>query len=351
MSAGKNHTCLLHRDGTVTAFGFNESDECTIPAPGPDCRHWYTQVSAGFNHTVLLRNDCSAIAVGSNMYGQCDIPADDSKYMQVAAGTYCTVLLRLDGQPVFVGDLCDSVILPSHKTYTQVSASFEMLCTVSLLCTDGTAVLLQPPQPLARTINLYEISRVADITQVCAGGGHANDGLSYSAVLVHLRRDGTAFACGCNRYNQCDIPMLEDEDVDYTQVSTSGHHTVLLRSDGTAVACGFNGYGQCNIPELEEGQWYEAAFCGGRHTVLLRSDGEAVAFGDNGYGQCRIPVLSSPLLPGYYVMQGHRREIIYLDAASGPHSWILPRLEGDDAAQQRAATAIPVSDGSGNPSH
>ena len=320
MAAGANHTCLLRSDGTVAAFGFNESGECDIPHP-LEPEHVYIQASAGYNHTVLLRKDGSVIAVGQNDDGQCDIPAGE--YKRVAAGYCCTVLLRRDGQPVFVGRDCDNVKLPQQKTYTQVSASYDnpQLCTVALLCADGTAVILQLPQPLARAMDLYMCSNqtAGHLTQVCVGTGHDLEG-----VIVHLRRDGTAFASGCNSYNQCDIPTLDD----YMQVSTSGHHTVLLRRDGTAVAVGFNGYGQCVIPELEEGVRYEAVVCGGRHTLLLRSDGEAVAFGDNGYSQCHVPGLPSPQLP-YYVPPCFRREIIYLDAVNGPHDWLRPAEDSD----------------------
>ena len=332
MAAGWNHTCFLRSDGTVVACGFNESGECDIPPPLVP-QHVYIQVSAGYNHTVLLRKDGSVIAVGQNQYGQCDIPAGEYKW--VAAGRFCTVLLRRDGQLVFLGEGCDNVKLPQQKKYTQVRASFDTssLCTVALLCAGGTAVILQLPQPLARPMDLYMCSNqtAGHLTQVCVGTGHEQTG-----VIVHLRRDGTAFASGCNAYHQCDIPTLDD----YKMVSTSGHHTVLLRRDGTAVALGFNGYGQCVIPELEEGVRYEAVLCGGRHTVLLRSDGEAVAFGDNDYGQCgdgRVytgvchcgSLWPQPLYQDCTPCYRMNGIICYLDSVTGanlngPHDWLRP---------------------------
>ncbi|CAK9013383.1 unnamed protein product [Durusdinium trenchii] len=116
-------------------------------------------------------------------------------------------------------------------------------------------------------------------TQVSAG-------IAYSVLL---RSDGSAFACGMNDDGQCDIPLLE-EGMCYTQVSAGGH-SVLLRSDGSAVACGWNDDGQCDIPPLEEGMCYTQVSAGNQHSVLLRSDGSAVACGCNRYGQCDIPPL------------------------------------------------------------
>ena len=95
---------------------------------------------------------------------------------------------------------------------------------------------------------------------------------------VLLRSDGTAVACGSNRFGKCNIPPL-DKGVSYTQVSAGGDHTVLLRSDGTAVACGTNKNGQCNLLFLPEGMSYTQVSVGTFHTVLLRSDGCAVACG------------------------------------------------------------------------
>merc|ERR1712216_546825 len=39
--------------------------------------------------------------------------------------------------------------------------------------------------------------------------------------------------------------------VSYTQAVVGHCHTVLLKSDGTAVACGDNRFGQCSIPALD----------------------------------------------------------------------------------------------------
>ena len=73
-------------------------------------------------------------------------------------------------------------------------------------------------------------------------------------------------------------------------------HSVLLRSDGTAVACGDNRFGQCNIPDLVEGVIYTHVDTGVAHTVLLASDGTAVAFGSSEVAGEDVPALSGGVI-------------------------------------------------------
>ena len=84
-------------------------------------------------------------------------------------------------------------------------------------------------------------------TQVSAGRYHT----------ALLRNDGHVVACGDNYFGQRDIPAL-DEGMAYIQVSSGGCHTVFLRSDGmcVCVACGCNQFDQCNIPSPKTwGDW------------------------------------------------------------------------------------------------
>ena len=104
---------------------------------------------------------------------------------------------------------------------------------------------------------------------------------------VLLRNDGTAVACGENRFEQCNLPAL-DEGLTYTQVAAGGFHTVLLRSDGTAVACGRNDDEQCSLPALDEGLTYTRSQT---HSIVLQAwfHGGSMHFVTlNGEELCRI---------------------------------------------------------------
>ena len=131
--------------------------------------------------------------------------------------------------------------------------------------------LLLPQRPSPR--NLAVLQSTPDVVRLLrhmpvAGWSHT----------VLLRSDGTAIACGSNKYQQCDLPALPNGLV-YMQAAAGMGHTVLLRSDGKAVACGLNTSLQCNLPPLDDGLTYTQIAAGRAHTVLLRSDGIAVACG------------------------------------------------------------------------
>ena len=154
-----------------------------------------------------------------------------------------------------------------------------------LLRSDGRAVDCLPngSRPCVPLCQIPPLEEGVTYTQVSTGGRH---------LVVLLRSDGRAVACGHDATGQLHIPPL-DEGLMYTEVSTGAGHKVLLRSDGRAVACGRNSWGQCNIPPLEAGVTYTQVSAGGDHTVLLRSDGRVVACGSNRSGQLNIPSLAS----------------------------------------------------------
>ncbi|CAK0879865.1 unnamed protein product, partial [Prorocentrum cordatum] len=130
-----------------------------------------------------------------------------------------------------------------------------------------------------------------------------------------LRSDGTAVACGCNSFGQCDLPALVAGLI-YLQVAAGGEHTVLLRSDGTVVTCGNNEHRQCDVPPVVAGLSYEQVAAGGGHTVLLRSDGTAVARGKNHHGQCDLPSLIAGLTYVQIVAGGEHTVLLRSDGVA-----------------------------------
>ncbi len=79
-ACGSIHSLGLRQDGTIVAWGNNESGQCDVPDSGP-----FLMVAAGgfyglyfppyyLGHSLALREDSSIVAWGSNEYGQCDVP-------------------------------------------------------------------------------------------------------------------------------------------------------------------------------------------------------------------------------------------------------------------------------------
>ena len=298
---------LLRSNGTAVRFGCPDNLGLNIPLL-PDGLT-YTQVVAGSRHIVLLRSDGTVVAHGDNNRNQCTIPALDHgvTYTRIATGCWNTVLLRSDGTAVSSEgesfQLKESEFLPPVEvpwipelgpglSYIAAAAGNDHIV---LLRSDGTAVSRgYTPPPMCS--NLLDFMAQPIFASPACDIPVLDEGLTYTQVsagtyhTVLLKNNGTAVACGNNRFGQCDIPML-DGCLTYTQIAAGGYHTVLLKSNGTAVACGSNDVSQCDIPALVGGLTYAAILAGLDQTVLIKSNGDAVACGYNAEGECDIPLL------------------------------------------------------------
>ena len=96
-----------------------------------------------------------------------------------------------------------------------------------------------------------------------------------------LSWNGRVTAFGDNTHGQCDIPVLEDDNLRYTAISAGVWHTVLLVNDGTVKAIGGSvGHKRCvRIPALEEGLTYTKISAGYNLILLVRSDIKVVILG------------------------------------------------------------------------
>ena len=56
--------------------------------------------------------------------------------------------------------------------------------------------------------------------------------------IVLLKNNNNVVAYGSNYYGQCDIPLIENNDIFYTQIGALEHSTVLLRNDGKCIIIG-----------------------------------------------------------------------------------------------------------------
>jgi len=226
VSGGFFHVLSLRSDGTVVAWGNNNSGQCDVPAGLSNV----VAVSAGANHSLALRSDGTVVAWGDNSKGQCNVPSGLSGVVAIAAGKEHSLALKSDGAVVAWGD----------NTYGQ--------CTVP--------------------------SGLSHVVAVAAGGYHS----------LALKSDGAVVAWGDNTYGQCTVPSGLSHVV---AIAAGGYHSLALRSDGTVVAWGNNDYGQCDVPEgLADVIMVAAGFS---HSLVARSDGTVVAWGWNITGQCNVP--------------------------------------------------------------
>ena len=313
-AGGAHHTVALLGDGTVRAWGWNNdgqlgdgtttSSSTPVQVIDPSDPTGFltgvTAVAAGLSHTVALLGDGTLRAWGDNQSGklgdgtttdrwtpaQVVDPSDPTGFLTgviaVAAGSDHTVALLGDGTVRAWGSdgdgrLGDGTGGGSSTTPVQVVDP-----------TDPTGFL-------------------TGVTALEAGGGHT----------VALLGDGTLRAWGSNFWAQLGdgtttarpIPVQVEDPSDPTGLLTGvaavvggGIFTVALLGDGTLRAWGVNLRG-----ELGDGMTYmqsstpvqvvdpsdptgflsgvAAVEAGGGHTLALLSDGTVRAWGDNQYGR------------------------------------------------------------------
>jgi alpha-tubulin suppressor-like RCC1 family protein len=188
VAAGKLHSLALKSDGTVWAWGNNDSGQHGVPGgltfnDGPyttTYRHTPVQVqgldsvvafAAGYSHSLALKNDGTVWAWGSNSYGQLGDGSTTTRYTPVqvtnlglvtaiAAGSSHTLALKSDGTVWTWGD----------------NSSGEL--------GDGSTTTRYTP---VQVTNLDSVSTIA-----------TNDGSHSLAV----KSDGTVWAWGWNGYGQ-----------------------------------------------------------------------------------------------------------------------------------------------------
>jgi hypothetical protein len=103
MACGTYHALALRADGTVVAWGENESGQTNVP---PDLAG-VIAVAAGANHSLALKAGGSVVAWGRNQFGECAVPPGVSYAYAVAGGSQRSVALVDDRPPTYTARATD----------------------------------------------------------------------------------------------------------------------------------------------------------------------------------------------------------------------------------------------------
>jgi len=287
VAAGSSHTVVLKADGSVLAWGGNSYGQTEVPEAAQD---GVVAIATGASHTVALKADGSILAWGGNESGQTEVPAAaQSGVVAIATGGDHTVALKADG----------SVLAWGGNAWGQTTAPMTTPSEVVALATGGTHVLALKADGsvLAWGDNSYgqtEVPEAAqrDVMAVAAGWDHT----------AALKADGSVLAWGGNEFGETTVPVAAQSGV--VAIAAGAHHTVALKADGSVLAWGGNEFGQTTVPVAAQ-SGVVAIAAGAHHTVALKTDGSVLAWGGNEFGQTTVPVAARSGVVAIAAGEGH----------------------------------------------
>lgn len=334
LAVGGGHTVGIRPDGTLWGWGYNEYGQVGTGAAGGSVlvpvqvgtdTDW-SDVVAGDSHTVALKTDGSLWAWGLNDSGQIGdgtIGAGSARPVQVgtltgwtsmSAGARHTLAIRSDGTLWSWGDATYGQLgrgasavpdsqprqVGSGSTWTSVAAgAFHSLAVQSngSLWGWGFNSHGQVGEGSSGT-------NVGSPVQVGAGTAWTNaaGGILHS---VGVRTDGSLWTWGGNSEGQLGngtiggllvtTPTLVGSGTGWKQVAAGIYHSIATGTDGSLWAWGTNFQGQVtgspsgvavNAPtRLGTGTGWIRALAGGYDSLVLADDGSIWAWGSNAFGQ------------------------------------------------------------------
>jgi hypothetical protein len=272
LDGGWYHSLALRTDGSLVAWGSDMYGQCSS-IPGGTTPLGYNQwqsvaadfsaPAAGANHNLALKNDGTLAAWGYNGSGQCS---------------------SIPGGTIPLGyNLWLSVAADFSAPAAGYSSSAALLSGNSLWVWGAPGLPAPPPYPVrAAALGGYSILALADDGSLAVWGNippapAGNDFVAIAGGYLHalaLKSDGSIVAWGSNGYGQCSsIPggskpigpsQWRSVSTDFTAVAAGGYHSLALKSDGSLVAWGDDYFGQCSeIPggavSLDSSQWQSEA--------------------------------------------------------------------------------------------
>lgn len=282
LTAGNEHTCALHVDGTVSCWGKNDFGQLGDGTSGS---------SAFRTSPVKVQGVAGATAIGAGGYTSCALLVGGSvrcwglnSFGQVGDGTLGSGMNRTTAVPVVgLGDATSLAVGSSHVC--AVVSAGAVHCwganTFGQLGDGTTDNRASPVQLRGRTA----------VASISAGGGH-----------TCLAGQDHAFCLGANNSGQlgAGISLASSALVEVSGLSSvsalsaGSAHTCAVLADRTARCWGANADGQLgnasfvgsNLPVTVRGlSNVLLVTAGGGHSCAVLSDHTGRCWGRNNYGQ------------------------------------------------------------------
>ena len=289
VNGGLNHSLVLKRDGTVWAWGWNNSGQLgdkavdrsltPVQVRGPRGKVFLTDVIAtagGRSHSLALKRDGTVWAWGSNVEGQMggEVLNKSDSPVQVKG-------------PGGIGFLTDVIAIAGRGRHSLALKRNGAIWAWG----ENEFGQLGNGEKENREVPVY-VNGLSDVVAIAGGLNHT----------VILRNDTTVWAWGNNAYGQLGndtfigkITFVKARDLmDVIAIAGGYEHTIALKIDGSVWAWGSNANGQLGdgtttdrkIPVQISGLADVIASAAGRsHSIVLKSDGTVWAWGSNAKGQ------------------------------------------------------------------
>ncbi len=260
----------------VCEVGWTIGDSCSS---GPFLSG-VTAVSAGWDHTLALLNNGTVAAWGRNETGDVGDGKTEFSLVPVAVSS-------LTGAAAVSGGQFFSVALLSNGT--------AMAWGDNVLGELGDATTSGPEkcesEPCSRTP--VAVSGLSGATAVSAGGHHSLALLSGGTVVAW--GDNESGELGNGTRTTSDVPVAVKGLSEVTAISAGGYHSMALLKNGTVMVWGDNPWGQLgngatggfsDVPEAVKGLSEVIAVSAGEtDSFALLKNGTVMAWGENFWGQ------------------------------------------------------------------
>ena len=218
VDSGGDMSLALKSDGTVTAWGSNNSGAISVPASLTNA----VAVSTSGYHSLALKADGTVTAWGDNTYGATSVPAGLNNVVAVSAGTRHSLALKSDGTVVAWG--FQNTMPPGLSGVIAISAGEDNSLALK---SDGSVVAWGDNGDGKSTVP----EGLAYVVGISAGRYHS----------VALKSDGTVVAWG----KQCvfdpigyEINLVPSSLQDVVAISAGDDETSAMKSDGSVVRWG-----------------------------------------------------------------------------------------------------------------
>ena len=314
---GAKHSIAICNDGTLTAWGFNDSGQLgngtNITSNIPVQVNSLTDIIAivgGDSHSLAMKNDGTVWAWGAINGSNVPLQVSGLTGINAITGGYgYSVALKNDGTlwawgnngfgQLGNGTNTDSNVPVQVNSLTGVTAISGGALFVLALKNDGTVWAWgdNSSSQLGNGNNNdsnipVQVSGLTDVIAI-SGGGYFS---------LALKNDGTVWAWGGNSHgelgngnnNSSNVPVQVISLTGVTAISAGNMSTLALKYDGTVWAWGHNAYGtlgngtyiDSNAPVQVSSLTEIFTIAGGaHHCFALKNDGTIWVWGSNLYGQ------------------------------------------------------------------